>query len=333
MTALLGHDIDKALAVQTLSAQYAVGGDSSGVLGAASFLVLATDPSLTSERVLTMGAGMAAGVDGGAGLTYTISLGLPSTLTVSSANSVSGTTHTHAIKSSSNPGAAAAILSTTAGGAVTLTGLATFNGGIAITGVTGNVTGNLIPATTDTYTLGTSSLLWSKGWLSELDAVLFAKNTISVVGGWMLVAKNSGVLTVAAGVGATVDFGMAMTLNQFVIFRAAGLVEYMKVHAGERHELQRYPQPQRGGGGQLGGRIGVCGAGCERRRSHRVERQQHAAYLDLYSRRDLQRQHRACTHRRHERLNEGFDRSFRRCRRPARRDRTSTRASFPPVDY
>ena len=58
----------------------------------------------------------------GAGLTVsatTVALTTPGTLTVATANSASGS-HTHAVTSSSNPGAAAAILATTGAGALTL---------------------------------------------------------------------------------------------------------------------------------------------------------------------------------------------------------------------
>jgi hypothetical protein len=78
----------------------------SGILS--SSLVLTT-------RTLTEGAGLA-------GNTYdlsanrTLAMGTPSTNSVSSTNSASGTTHTHAITTSSNPGAAAAILASDASG-------------------------------------------------------------------------------------------------------------------------------------------------------------------------------------------------------------------------
>jgi hypothetical protein len=54
-----------------------------------------------------------------------ITLGTPSTLTVSSTNAVVTTSHTHAITTSSNPGAAASILASTAAGLLTLVGLTT----------------------------------------------------------------------------------------------------------------------------------------------------------------------------------------------------------------
>jgi hypothetical protein len=72
-----------------------------------------------TSRTITEGAGLA-------GHTYDFSsqpkfgLGTPSTLTVATTNSVSGTTHNHAITSSSNPGAAASILATDASGFLTI---------------------------------------------------------------------------------------------------------------------------------------------------------------------------------------------------------------------
>lgn len=67
------------------------------------------------------------GLTGGGALSsdVTVTLGTPSTLTVSSTNAVTSTSHTHAITSSSNPGASASLLSTTAGGLLTLANLAT----------------------------------------------------------------------------------------------------------------------------------------------------------------------------------------------------------------
>lgn len=94
------------------------------------------------------------------------------------------------------------------------------------------MSGHLLPGLTDTYDLGSSSRLWRKGWLSELDAVLFAKNTATLVGGWLVVGKNEG--TLAADVAAAdtqIDFGQAMTAGDFVLFRAALAVEYMQIGA------------------------------------------------------------------------------------------------------
>ena len=95
------------------------------------------DPSqapwaLTITRTLTAGAGLTGGGDlsadrsfavgAGAGITVNaddVALTTPGTLTVSSTNTATGS-HTHAITSSSNPGAAASLLATTAAGLLTL---------------------------------------------------------------------------------------------------------------------------------------------------------------------------------------------------------------------
>ena len=89
---------------------------------------------------------------------------------------------------------------------------------------------SLIPSATDTYDIGSSTYLWRKGYLSELEALLFVENSIHVEGGWLIVGHDQG--TVAEDVDGTqtaIDFGKAMVLNDFVLFRAYGQVEYMKI--------------------------------------------------------------------------------------------------------
>jgi len=89
----------------------------------AQYVVLALDGELSAERVLTSGNGIAALTDGGANSTITVSLGTPSTNTVSTSNALTATSHTHAITSSSDPGAAASILATNASGYLELRSL------------------------------------------------------------------------------------------------------------------------------------------------------------------------------------------------------------------
>ena len=87
-----------------------------------------------------------------------------------------------------------------------------------------------LPRATDTYDLGSSTLLWRKGWLSELDAVLFAQQTITLLGGWFIVGKNEGTLAAdAPAASGSMDFGQAMTVGHFVVLRAALKVEYVQV--------------------------------------------------------------------------------------------------------
>ena len=94
------------------------------------------------------------------------------------------------------------------------------------------VRADLIPDISDSHDLGSSNNLWRKGWLSELDATLFAKNTITLLGGYFYVCKNQGTVASAVTAGSSaIDFGTAMTVNDFVAFRSAGQVEYMRVNS------------------------------------------------------------------------------------------------------
>lgn len=112
--------------------------------------------------------------------------------------------------------------------AIDLAGNLTWTGAQTFQGQT--TTRDLLPEATDSYDLGSSLKLWRKGWLSELDAVVFAKNTVTLIGGWLVISKGEG--TMPADVLDTdtqIDFGQAMTVGEFVLIRAAGKVEYLSV--------------------------------------------------------------------------------------------------------
>lgn len=114
------------------------------------------------------------------------------------------------------------------GAAYTWSGIHTYLDAVNLKSLT--TARHIYPELTDTYDLGSSLKLWRKGWLSELDAVLFAQNTVTLLGGWLLITKDEG--AVAADVNdtdTTVDFGKTMTTGDYVLFRAAGKVEYMQV--------------------------------------------------------------------------------------------------------
>lgn len=104
-------------------------------------------------------------------------------------------------------------------------------------------THSILPTATDAYDLGSSSLLWRKGWLSELDTVVFAENTITLLGGWFWVTKGQGVLAYAVAAADTnIDFGISMTVGDFVVFRSSLAVEYMQIGsniAGYRYNVTR----------------------------------------------------------------------------------------------
>lgn len=97
-----------------------------------------------------------------------------------------------------------------------------------------NSTSNILPTTTDAYDLGSQAKLWRKIWASELDTVIFAQNTITLLGGWFYVTKDADAWPVdlpATVTDVNVDFGEAMTVGDFLISRANLQVEYFKIKA------------------------------------------------------------------------------------------------------
>lgn len=82
--------------------------------------------------------------------------------------------------------------------------------------------GHVTPQSTSTYDLGSSTLLWRNSYISQINATLFAKQTQTLYGGWLSVSKNAGTFAAAVASGdLTINFGQAMTANQFVLVRAA----------------------------------------------------------------------------------------------------------------
>lgn len=92
------------------------------------------------------------------------------------------------------------------------------------------VTGSLLPNLSDTIDLGSSTKLWRRAWISELQSLIFAKNTITLLGGWLMISKNEGSITNDVDSSQTqIDFEQLMTVGDFVIFRNSLSVEYMEI--------------------------------------------------------------------------------------------------------
>lgn len=94
--------------------------------------------------------------------------------------------------------------------------------------------GNIIPRLTDTYDLGTSSLLWRQGYLSQLNAVIFAEQTAQLLGGWLIIPKDAGTLPEVLSSQTLINFGKAMTPGNFILVRAKDAggspkTEYMQI--------------------------------------------------------------------------------------------------------
>lgn len=130
------------------------------------------------------------------------------------------------------------------GSTITLAGTlaaTTLQGNLAASFLTaGDINVSLTPAITSTYDLGTSTKLWRQAYISQINAVLFAKEVQSLYGGWLSVNKSAGTFPTAIGsADTTIDFGQSMVPNQFVLIRANDAAnsiteEYIKVlvHAG-----------------------------------------------------------------------------------------------------
>lgn len=116
-------------------------------------------------------------------------------------------------------GSAETVLKSTASGGLTLGSL----------NVQGNSTlRNVLPENTDTYDLGSSINLWRKGWLSELDTILFAENTAALVGGWLIIGKNQGSIpSFVDSSDTTIDFGKTMIVGGSAVLRSSLQVEYI----------------------------------------------------------------------------------------------------------
>lgn len=137
---------------------------------------------------------------------------------------LSGTNALGILTPSANPGTASKILKTNAGQLI-IQDLQT-----PLLTVSGSVASSLIPSLTDSYDLGAATKLWRKGWLSELESILFVQNSVQVTGGWWMVPHGSGTLPADVVSGATqIDFGAAMTPGDFVLLRGNLAVEYLQI--------------------------------------------------------------------------------------------------------
>ena len=92
---------------------------------------------------------------------------------------------------------------------------------------------NVVPDSSFKRDLGADTLRWRKLYAGELSGTIFAKQTISLVGGYLRLGKNCGVLKYNASSN-IMDFGQTMTLNDLVEFRGVDgtgsyVYEYVRV--------------------------------------------------------------------------------------------------------
>lgn len=94
---------------------------------------------------------------------------------------------------------------------------------------------DVLPQSNDAYDLGDSTHWWNQMFVSQINAAVFAEEQITLLGGWLYVSHDAGTFAVDVETSdTTVDFGKAMTQNDFVVIKAYDAsdtikTEYMQV--------------------------------------------------------------------------------------------------------
>lgn len=78
-----------------------------------------------------------------------------------------------------------------------------------------------IPALPDAYDLGSGALPWRSGHISNIYSTIFAQSVQQIVDGTMIAGHGAGLFLAAVGSSdTTINFGQAMTVNDFVLVRS-----------------------------------------------------------------------------------------------------------------
>ncbi|MFN8466259.1 MAG: hypothetical protein U0X20_11950 [Caldilineaceae bacterium] len=93
---------------------------------------------------------------------------------------------------------------------------------------------HIAPEATDSYDLGTSVYWWRQQYVSQINAAVFAVQTVNLYDGWLMVPKDAGKLPVVAHGQQQIDFGKPMTPGDFLVIRnrrgdGTTAVEYMQI--------------------------------------------------------------------------------------------------------
>ena len=97
--------------------------------------------------------------------------------------------------------------------------------------------GNIVPDTTNDRTIGKEFMIWKQAWIGEINATVFSKQSLNLVGGALRMGKNCGTLKYSIDEnGAVADFGQSMTVYDLIEFRGVNSagnqkLEYMRVGA------------------------------------------------------------------------------------------------------
>jgi len=207
------------------------------------------DVSTLAGAGLTVATGVLA-VGAGAGITVNaddVALTTPGTLTVSTSNDSTGS-HTHAITSSSNPGATASLLASDASGFLTLVKLTTptlsaaANLTISPAGdVVFDPTGNdILPSTNYDLNLGSLGKKYLTLHAAELWVeTLVAQNTIATIGGRILVGPTTTLTRDLAAIDTTIYVKHnEMASGDRSYMEANGSVEFFAITSAATLEVE-----------------------------------------------------------------------------------------------
>ena len=138
------------------------------------------------------------------------------------------------------------VLNTNPAYALDVTGDVQLSGTLRLT--SGTVAGHLLPATADTYNLGSAALPWQFAWITQLNSLLFVEETAQLFGGYQIVGKQVGTFDAAvASAATTINLGETITPPAWIVVRShttAGIAatEYIRVvslSAGTTYNVER----------------------------------------------------------------------------------------------
>lgn len=111
------------------------------------------------------------------------------------------------------------ILNTSPTVALDVTGAVSLSGNLT---VGGSISNSLYPTTDDTYNLGSTTKAWAQAFISQLNTVLFAENTVQLSDGWQIIGKGAGRFNTAVlSAATTIDFGESLgSVPQWVLVKS-----------------------------------------------------------------------------------------------------------------
>jgi len=92
----------------------------------------------------------------------------------------------------------------------------------------------IYPESTDLYDLGLASRWWRQQFVSQINAAVFAEQTIQLLGGWFMIPKDAGVMGALPPTALQVELHKAVTPGSYILIRGhdksgAVKIEYLQV--------------------------------------------------------------------------------------------------------